>query len=263
MTFTQAVPLNHFSAKTRVRMKRRDLFLIEGGLTHRGSRGAQDMNTKMPGREPATPDKDAAFNLLEAQLEDEDTFLEAVREMIRKNTGVENFPKDLIVKDFDFLQGKELHDYLINLAQFYASMDVLECNTPEKVEVLLDEHNRKIEADVKNGSITKSPGEVKKMIFSPLRMAQIREMVKHCGKAAFTVQDLSHLLDFASATNVRNFMTALIKARIMVPALSAMDEGSLKVDPRRVPVEPVPEFVTAYTTALWEAHEKLIETSSK
>ncbi|MEM8978540.1 MAG: hypothetical protein AAGD04_03590 [Pseudomonadota bacterium] len=219
------------------------------------------MSTTTRDLNPAQLDKQAAFRFLEAQLEAEDAFLDEVRALIKKNTGIESFPKDLIHKDFDFIHRKDFHDYLINLAQFYVSLDVHNCNTPEKVEVLLDAHNDKVRDDIKKGLIDKSPAERKKLIFSCLRMAQIREMVKHCGRAVFTVQDLSNLLDFGAARNVRDLLTALIKARILVPAMSAMDEGSLNVDPRRVPIEPIPEFVQAYSTSLWTAHEKLIMAS--
>jgi len=197
---------------------------------------------------------------MEAQLLAEAEFLEKTIAMICENLDLEDseFPHELRNEEFDFFQNKQLHNHLINLAQFYFTLDTADCRTPKQIEAFVYEHNEKINHDLENGSRIKSRSELERAIFGPTRTAQLREMVRIYKEPVFTVRDLSHLLDFMSARHVEPFMKALLASGLFESVKSDLTDHTMKIDTRRDPIRPVPQFYHNYGEALWKQYEKLM-----
>ncbi|RDC75296.1 hypothetical protein DLJ49_00645 [Rhodovulum sp. 12E13] len=126
-----------------------------------------------------------ALETVQAVLESEHAFFEAVRTELRKVAPLSEFPT---------VSSPNGMDYVLQLTRFLFFLDALNCTDAEKVSRFIDLHNAKVESDIADPGYPRSLVEARKAIIRPERKAKIVETVGAFGRPIFAIYDYGHFL---------------------------------------------------------------------
>jgi hypothetical protein len=206
------------------------------------SAGQTCRSAKMPGR-MTIPDRTAdttltALETVQAVLESEDAFYEAVRAQLRAVAPLADFPT---------VSSPNGMKYVLQFTRFLFFLEALNCTDPEAIGRFVDLHNEKLEADIADPNYAQSLAEARKAIIRPERRAKIVETVRGFGRPVFAIYDYGHfLIENMSAKTTEKLIEDLRFGGLLV----RREDPRLDVDHKRVLIESTGQLERYYVASL-------------
>lgn len=219
--------------------------------------GVASLSTSTPQFDQNPEDAVQALAVLEAQMDGEFWYLNEVRALIRRKTGIIDPKQPLDTNAYPHLTSKSGHDNLIHIAQFFFLLDALKIKTPEQIDAFIRSHNEKIDELIQNRTTNITVTELRKVIFKSARKAQVKDTFDYYRKPIFAISEIGYFLFYvmspATATNVIN---DLLHAGMLMRLNPDGVPGA--TDPRRILVEPIPEFKNLYLQSLLRTRSRIL-----
>jgi len=166
-----------------------------------------------------------ALETVQAVLESEHWFFEAVRKELAKSAPLNEFPT---------VTSPNGMEYVLQLTRFLFFLRALDCTDPEKIGRFIDLHNEKVAADLASPDFSRSVAETQKAIMRPERKAKVVDTVRAFGRPVFAIYEYGHfLIDTMSPKTTEKLIEDLRYGGLLV----RREDQRIEADQKRVLVE--------------------------